>query len=128
MRHSKSHAKPKADLPPLSPELDARDRDAFERAIAMMRQSSPMDAAQIDGKLAHEGFESAGKFASYSMQCDTLRLRPWQSPPCTARGEYPADAYGHRPAEIGLRDRLLAAGLSKYEPDPIAALARLGAA
>jgi hypothetical protein len=34
------------------------------------------------------------------------------NPPC----------YGHHPEEIALRQRLLAAGLSLFEPDPLGAL------
>jgi hypothetical protein len=36
--------------------------------------------------------------------------------------------YGCRPGEIALRNRLKAAGLSLFEPDPLSALARCGAA
>jgi len=45
-------------------------------------------------------------------------------------GPAPGDpnVYGARPGEIALRDRLLAAGLSRFEPDPLSALARAGAA
>jgi hypothetical protein len=129
MRHSKARAKPKAELPPLSPDIAARDHDAFERAIAMMRQYGPAKAAQIDGKLAHEGFTSAGKFASYCMQCETLRLKPWEAPPMDARGDViDPNVYGCRPGEIALRNRLKAAGLSLFEPDPLSALEKLGVA
>jgi hypothetical protein len=125
MKHAKSRAKPKAELPPLSPALPELDHDAFYRAIEMMRRHSPMEAAQIDGKLSREGFVSAGKFASYCMQCETLRLKPWEAPPMDAQGGDVVDpnVYGHRAAEIALRDRLLAAGLSLFEPDPLSALA-----
>jgi hypothetical protein len=117
MRHPKRSAKPKADLP--SP---AQDRDAYGRAIEWVRQNG--DAAQIEDKLRCEGFEAAGEFAAYSAQCDTLRLRPWQAPPCHVRGTDPdPNVYGCRPGEIALRDRLLAAGLSLFEPDPLSALA-----
>jgi hypothetical protein len=131
MKHAKHDAEPKPDLPPLSPEIDPLDQDAFERAIAMMRQRDPMHAAQIDGKLAHEGFAAAGRFAAYAMQCDTLRLRPWECPPCDAKGDAVDPAivgYGYGRAEISLRNRLQGAGLSIYEPDPLAALTRCGAA
>jgi hypothetical protein len=119
MRHPKHSTKPKADLPP--PTTPAQDRDAFGRAIEWVRQHG--NAAQIEDKLRCEGFEAAGEFAAYSAQCDTLRLRPWQAPPCHVRGTVPSDVYGCRPGEIALRDRLLAAGLSLFEPDPLSALA-----
>jgi hypothetical protein len=83
------------------------------------------DAARIDAKLAREGFEAAGKFASYSCQCDMLQLKPWEAPPAHTRGTIPdPNVYGCRPGELALRDRLLAAGRSRYEPDPARALAQ----
>lgn len=63
----------------------------------------------------------AAKFAAYCAQIDNLALRPWQSPPCFA--ERPnCDAYA-----VDLLQRLLAAGLSRWEPDPAGALARIEA-
>jgi hypothetical protein len=127
MRHAKSNAtpKPKVELLPISPDIAALDRDALERAIAMMRQHSPAEAAQIDGKLTHEGFDAAGKFAAYCCQCETLRLKPWEAPPCHVHGDgIDPNVYGYRPGEVALYNRLRGAGLSLYEPDPIAALAR----
>ena len=129
MKHAKQHAKPKVELPPLTPALPALDHDAFDRAIEMMRQHSPMHAAQIDDKLVHEGFVSAGKFASYCMQCETLRLKPWEAPPMDAQGGDVIDpnVYGYRPGEVALHNRLKAAGLSLFEPDPLSALEKLNA-
>jgi len=60
--------------------LSDLDRDAMQRAIDWVRQESPASAAQIEDKLAREGFEKAGHFASYSVQCDVLQLKPWQAP------------------------------------------------
>jgi hypothetical protein len=125
MKHMKPRAKPKAELPELTPSLPDRDKDAYGRAIEWMRQHSPASAAQIETKLRCEGFEAAGEFAAYAAQCETLRLKPWQAPPAHVRATDPdPNVYGRRAAEIALRDRLLAAGLSVFEPDPIAALAR----
>jgi hypothetical protein len=78
---------------------------------------------------AREGFVSAGQFAAYSMQCDTLQLKPWECPPMHAEDgdDIDPNCYGYRPGEVALRDRLLGAGLSVFEPDPLAALARRGA-
>jgi hypothetical protein len=104
-----------------------RDQDAYERAIAWMRRHSSARAAQIETKLRCEGFEAAGEFASYAAQCETLRLKPWQAPPARCRATDPdPNVYGCRPAEIALRNRLSAAGLSVHEPDPLSALARRG--
>jgi hypothetical protein len=94
------------------------DRDAMRRAIDIMRAESPDSAKQIEHKLAREGFEEAGHFAAYHVQYHVLRLKPWETPPCDPWGNYCSDA-------IELRDRLLAAGLSVYEPDPARALAQI---
>jgi hypothetical protein len=81
--------------------------------------------ADIDDRLAREGFEAAGHFAAYAAQCTTLRLKPWQAQPAHVRAtDADPNVYGCRPAEIALRDRLLKAGLSVFEPDPLNALAR----
>jgi hypothetical protein len=76
--------------------------------------------------LARESFEEVGKFAAYSMQCDTLRLRPWQYPPCWVRPDVDyssADDETHgRPAAATLLRKMLAAGVSRYHPDPIRAI------
>lgn len=120
------HAKAKRDLPvqQLENALPDRDKDAYSRAIEWMRQHSPASAAQIESKLRCEGFASAGAFASYAAQCETLRLKPWEAPPAHVRGDViDPNVYGCRPGEIALRDRLLKANLSVFEPDPIAALA-----
>jgi hypothetical protein len=92
------------------------DRDAMRRAIDIMRAESPASAAQIEHKLKREGFEEAGHFASYHVQCDVLQLKPWEAPPSCVWGNFCSGG-------IELRDRLLAAGLSVYEPDPARALA-----
>jgi hypothetical protein len=111
---------------PVLPVLLKQDRDAFTRAIAWARQHDR--AAEIDRTLEQEGFEEAGRTASYAAQCENLKLRPWQAPPCHCRAtDSDPNTYGCRPEELALRNRLLAAGLSVYEPDPPAALARRGA-
>jgi hypothetical protein len=58
-----------------------------------------------------------------------LNLVPWQSPPCHASrrsGQPFGDPRAARESAELLK-RLLDAGLSHYEPDPIAALARVEA-
>jgi hypothetical protein len=76
-----------------------------------------------------------GQFAAYSCQDDHLQLEPWQVPPCWLRDDravqaalsMPHDLSGRREAGE-LVQRLLAAGLSRYEPNPLEALARVEAA
>jgi hypothetical protein len=102
--------------------LSDLDKGAMQRAIAILRLDSTT-AEQIEHKLKREGFEKAGHFASYAVQCDLLNLRPWQAPPAHTRATIPdPNVYGERPGEIELRDRLLVAGLSVFEPNPTKAL------
>ena len=58
-----------------------------------------------------------------------LNLKPWQPPPCWQGDERPVDdfATAGRVAAWELRRRLLAAGLSAFEPDPVGALAAIEA-
>jgi hypothetical protein len=72
-------------------------------------------AKQIEMKLKSEAWYKVAEFAAYSVQCDALGLMPHEEPPCVCDEGDPGKA-----AEL-LR-RLLAAGLSRYEPDPLAAL------
>jgi hypothetical protein len=58
----------------------------MRRCIEIMRHESPESREQIDCKLKDEGFEKAGQFAAYAVQCDTLRLKPWEAPPCCVWG------------------------------------------
>jgi len=108
------------------------DRDALARCIETMRNSAnPADREQIEDKLKAEPWIEAAELAAYSWQFDALRLKPWQSPPCwvdprdikatLSAGDH---GVGRHYATAKLLQRLLAAGLSRYEPDPIAALER----
>jgi hypothetical protein len=110
------------------------DREAMKRAIEQMRRKGGEDARQIEQKLRHEPWEDVGRFAAYSCQDKHLQLEPWMVPPCWLRDDddvqgalaMPYDYSGRRQAGELVR-RLLAAGLSRYEPDPINALARIAA-
>jgi hypothetical protein len=52
-------------------------------------------------------------------------LRPWQAPPLRSDDEIdPAGMYGGKPEEVALRQRMLALGLSEFEPNPLEALDR----
>ena len=63
-------------------------------------------------------------FCCLVVQSESLALKPWECAPCDCDPD-PSDKAGfaeqRRPARQ-LADRLRAAGLSIYEPDPIAAL------
>jgi hypothetical protein len=112
-------------------DLDPVDADAFERAIAMTRANGGPDAVQIESMLRKRPWEEVGRFAAMCRQADNLALGLHLTPPCWATEadlvpdpNEPDDAYGRRAAAV-LRKRLLAAGLSAYEPDPLDALERV---
>jgi hypothetical protein len=78
--------------------------------------------AQIEK--ASGSFE-AKRQAAYNCQTNNLKLKPWESPPMwgDVRG-------GDASARIKAREllgKLLAAKLSRYEPDPVSALAAIEA-
>ena len=104
------------------------DREAMQRAIDMVRAEGPSEARRIDDQIQHDGFYSAGHGASYHCQYRNLKLRPWEFPPVwvdnvTATLKEPPD-HQRRDRAAKLLQRLLAAGLSRYEPDPLTALER----
>jgi hypothetical protein len=114
--------------------IDPLDLEALERSIEMARAESPARAEQIDDFLAdpERTWWDTASFCSYVAQGNALNLPPWQSPPCwtdpdqvdaiIARGD--DGVMGDYAAAILLK-RMLQAGLSQYEPDPIAALERV---
>ncbi|MGY4501981.1 putative component of type VI protein secretion system [Bradyrhizobium sp. GM24.11] len=87
------------------------DREAMTRAIAAARRESPARKKQIDGKLARQPWEDVGRYAAFCAQITALGLQPWES----------TVVYADTPEAHALLRRL-AAGLSKYEPDPLGAL------
>jgi hypothetical protein len=103
------------------------DHDALQRAMAMVRDESPGRARQIDDMLKDRPWLQVAQFAAYSCQHRTLHLKPWQSPPCTMGDAEPiGDLQQHGlHSAWELRRKLLTAGLSMYEPDPVGVLAEM---
>jgi hypothetical protein len=94
------------------------DRGALRRALQLARAESPRRAAQIADKLKDESWEDVAEFAAYCCQIDNLGLKPWQDPSMYAELRSDQDA-------LTLLVKLLGAGPSRFEPDPVAALAQL---
>jgi hypothetical protein len=92
------------------------DREALRRALALAR-NEPEYAAQIAEKLKDQPWEKVAEFAAYCLQIDNLDLKPWQDPPMY--DELRPD----QSDSLALLVKLLAHGLSRYESDPVAALA-----
>jgi hypothetical protein len=108
--------------------LSQVDRDAMKRAIEIVRQRDAASRDQIDHKLRDEPWQEVGEFAAYSCQCDSLHLKPWQDPPCVINlASALREPFGDQRAEreaAELLKKILAAGLSRYEGDPLQALDR----
>jgi hypothetical protein len=93
------------------------DLDALRRAM-VIAQRDPLRAGQLQEMLGRRAWAAVAEFAAYGCQRRALKLKPWQSPPCCCDND-PKD----RDAVL-LLDEMLAAGVSQWEPDPMAALAR----
>jgi hypothetical protein len=107
------------------------DREALERALAMDPDRDPA-SSPINRRLEPERWHEAAKSAAYACQCAALRPEPWQPVPANGYVAVTDDdsEYGPvmgRAAAAELLRRLLAAGLSRFEPDPLGALARVEA-
>ena len=104
---------------------NAVDRDALERAM-QIAQRDPLRAEQLQKKLEDEPWREVAEFAAYCCQIDALSLKPWQDPPVNIDED--ADE-PNNPARVSntaarkLLRRMLAAGVSRFEPDPLKALA-----
>lgn len=102
----------------------------MRRAITTLREARDKGVReQVEAMRRSDTFEEVGTFASFSCQSDSLRLQPWQTAPLWV-GDLAAalrkpfgDQRGDREAAEILQ-KLLANGLSRFEPDPLAALER----
>jgi hypothetical protein len=92
------------------------DLDALQRAMARARKRDRFRAQQLDAKLLDEAWDEVAQFAAYGCQIEALHLKPWEHPPMYG------DIAGAQPAAAALLQKMLAAGLSRWEPDPMAAL------
>lgn len=97
---------------------EPHDLDALQRAMERARKRDRFRAQQIDAKLLDEAWCDVAEFAAYGCQIEALGLKPWETPPMYG------DVDGAQPAAAALLQKMLAAGLSRWEPDPMAALAR----
>jgi hypothetical protein len=95
-----------------------------ERALAeamRIARLEPGRAWQLDQKLKDEPWRDVAEFAASCVQSRALHLKPWETAPC--------DILDHDPDSPGKRllKRMLKAGVSRYAPDPLAALEAAGA-
>jgi len=114
--------------------LSSIDRDALTRALELTRDcSEPGRREQVDDMIKEQGRFAAALFCVYSCQFDSIRPKLWQPVPSDiddiegtlAKGD---DGKAGRYVAAKLLKRMLRAGLSRYEPRPIEALAQAAAA
>jgi hypothetical protein len=109
--------------------ISAVDQDAFERALAIMLRHRELGRdfkRRLDE--TREPWADIARHAALSCQTQAMGLKPWQVAPCEVGiNETDARGYEHRRtrhASLTL-ERLLDAELSRWEPNPPAALARV---
>jgi hypothetical protein len=72
-------------------------------------------AAQVRQIRKEDGWLTAARFCASLLQRRQLELKPWDMPPC--RIDHPDDSAAGR-----LLGRMLARGMSRYDPDPLRVL------
>jgi hypothetical protein len=105
---------------------DENDRKALQLAVERCCAESPGRRDQITAKLQEEPWEDVAEFCAYSCQVDALHLKPWQWPPCWITDPDNLEADGSLDAKDGRRNaaellrKMLRAGVSRYECEPLA--------
>ena len=106
--------------------LTEADRQALTLAIEIARKQSLANREQIDDKLCTEPWIKVAKFAAHECQEKSLRLPPWQCwPPCAVEVDDVDDpGFEHRGIRSSamLLRRMLSLDISRWHPDPIAAI------
>jgi hypothetical protein len=109
--------------------ISAVDQDAFERALAIMLRHRELGRdfkRRLDERRVP--WADIARHAALSCQTQAMGLKPWQVAPCEVeinQIDPPGDEHRRtRHASLTL-ERLLDAKLSRWEPDPPAALARV---
>jgi hypothetical protein len=107
--------------------LTPNDINALKRAIEWGEgyQRREPQIVVFPNPMPDEGtpdwIELATRLASIA-QCATLGLRPWEVEPCHA-SDVVHSGWGGKPQEVALRRKLIGLGLSRFEPDPLRAIA-----
>src|SRR5262245_59575200 len=99
--------------------LSPVDREALERCMEIA-QRDPGRAEQLQGLLdLGWSWDLVADMACHTCQVRALSLKPWQCSPSSADENDPDEP--DKDAQRLLR-QILQAGVSRYEPDPMAAL------
>jgi hypothetical protein len=92
------------------------DEAALELALeTVLKGKDAGRAEQVRHILNEDGWLPAARFCSSLLQRQQLELKPWDTPPC--RMAQPDDSAAGR-----LLRRMLFAGISRYDPNPLGGL------
>jgi hypothetical protein len=97
------------------------DQDALTRCMEIAARRDRARAEQLKSMLADRDWDEVAEFAAYVCQTHALGLKPWEQPPCVADEDGPDER--DKEAQRLLR-QMLTAGVSRYDPDPLAALTK----
>jgi hypothetical protein len=99
---------------------ESLDHAALSAAVALVWRH-PERSRELAGIMARDGWQRAAEVAAYDAQCRALNLAPWEEPPCTGR------LRGDRSPAGRLLRRMLRRGVSRWDPNPLRAIAEAGA-
>jgi hypothetical protein len=100
--------------------IDPVDLAALKLALAKSRASGKSRREQLDDMLKDRCWLEVAQFAASDRQFANLRLKLWQTPPCFVADENEPRVGEEEAAK--LLHRMLKAGISRWHPDPLAAL------
>src|SRR5262245_43141350 len=99
--------------------MTKKDREALNLAMDIYRAESPVCSQHLAAKLKDESWEEVARFAASHCQSQALNLFPWQDPPCWGTG---CIGFDPDPDAVRLLEKMLAHGVSRWHPDPLAAI------
>jgi hypothetical protein len=104
--------------------MEQHDREAMRRAVETLLQTEPEWRDQIAAMLQSQPWEEVGLFAATCCQIKVLALKPHECAPAETHDvAEPSDVYSYRASEVRLLRQMLSLGVSRFDPDPIAAIA-----
>src|SRR5262245_38459130 len=93
------------------------DHVALTKCMRLAMQDPPT-RVQLESMLQDRDWFSVARTACDHVQVESLNLKPWMQPPCVVS----ADGVEQDQAAQNLLRKMLAAGISRYTPNPMAAL------
>jgi hypothetical protein len=112
--------------------LSSVDREALTRALEIARAESPADREALDQLEKAEGWLVAAQQGVYDCQRSLTAPRLWQPLPMDINPAEVASIIARGPDNLGgeyaaarLLKKMLRAGLSRFEPEPLRRLAEI---